>query len=140
MPDLSDVNPQTQELVEVPPAARNGEPPPRFIDRVLRAEQQARKTVAAPWWGTTIYFRPPTLHVLDAIEQRAPKTALERMAVILLMLAEDEEGRKLFNSGDLYHLMHEVEADHIRQIVEAMLGIKYPTVQAAKEAIEQDPR
>ena len=137
MPDLTDVAPPTTEMTELPPAPNGGQPP-RFIDRVLRAEQQARQTVAAPWWGETIYFSPITLAELDMIEERKPRSATERMAIILMVKAQDQEGRKLFSPGDLYHLMHGVDADHIRQVVDAIMGIKYPTMEAAREALEQD--
>ena len=81
-----------------------------------------RKRIEVPEWGDehgplVIYARPMTLREKNRIFGRAEKGAsLEALADLVILKAEDEEGRKLFRPEDRLALITHAEADVIARV------------------------
>lgn len=147
MADLSEVVPQASGMVDIPAPAKqtNGQKPLPFIDRVLRLERGARKSFHASWWDEPddpciIYFRPYTLADSDDIQARKPATATEAMVLTIIQKAEREDGSRLFEWGHKFALLREVEATHLNDLADAILGLHHGnTIAEAREELGKTP-
>jgi hypothetical protein len=129
------------ELAVLPPEPQpNGAAAPlRAIDRIRRLERANRRSMECPWWEMTVYWRPTTLADYDMVEERKPRNGVERMILILIHKLESENGDRLFDWGDKLYLMREVEAVHLQDIADQVLGVRYKDKEAALAALDKRP-
>jgi len=96
------------------------------IDRITshwRTRARMRK-IEVPEWGITIHYRPPNIAQRINLEKALKERGDHAAAVeAVLLLALDEQGRRIFSDGHRAELMHEADPDVIVRVAgELMQG------------------
>lgn len=111
----------------------------RFIDKLVAASPTERRKFTV--LGQDIYVRPATRKDMsDAM----PKDGVERPddyagLFMLVHMAEDVDGAKLFRVSDIDSLRERVGVHLLQEIERGMLGALAPTNRQVEEQAKADP-
>jgi len=111
----------------------------RAIDVIRQRTVTARRMLRVPEWELDLYFGPLTANDFLGIQDREPKTIIERNLMLLVMKAQTEDGRPLFAFGDMHVLKNEVAFPILTRLIEFMFESAFPSVEAATKELAVDP-
>jgi hypothetical protein len=112
------------------------------IDQIRKhsSPSERRKIVVKEWGNLELHFGKICGADWAAVEAREPKTHIDRNVYMLIRKAETEDGQKVFQGGDKFHLMGpDVDFDVVLHVINFMLESNYPTFGEAEEALAADP-
>lgn len=96
---------------------------PSALERIIAAyESRPMKSVECPEWGMTIYFRTPNQATLKKGYADSKGDPLEQAARLVMLMATDIDGNRLFSPSDMAELMNRVEAGPINRIAQAIMA------------------
>lgn len=122
----------------------------RAIDSIAKRHQGLRRPITVPEWAgpdgepLTLYFGPLTtadmddvaarLRKDDGIDAEHPAREHDRRLGLLIMKAEDEDGNRVFEWGDMIQLREKAEWHVLQRILAFMYGSALPGKNAEERA------
>ena len=82
-----------------------------------------RKIIDVPEWNITVYSQPMTLADKRKLSRNASPDDPTLFANVLILKAEDKEGKKLYSLEDKHALLHEVDADIVGRVAQQILSV-----------------
>lgn len=113
----------------------------KALDR-LRAHSGAgeRRSVEVPELdGEKVFFSRLTGAIHGKVEEREPSNAIDRNVLLLIFMAEYENGDKVFQPGDRMELMNTIEWSAISRLINFMWEPNFDDGDEAEELIASDP-
>ena len=83
-----------------------------------------RKIIEVPEWGQTVYSKPLTLADKRKLTRTTKPDDVTLFADVLILKAEDKEGKKIFTPDDRDRLMNKVDPDVVSAISTEILYFK----------------
>ena len=110
----------------------------RAIDKVREAYSSDRKKMHVPEWDLDLYLGPVTVDDMEAVDARDPKTPWDRNLILLVHMAKNENGKPLFQMGDIHVLKNETPFLVLQRIIGEMLSSVVEAAEAEAE-LEENP-
>jgi len=112
----------------------------RAVDQIRHFSARDRQSITIPEWGDlTFYFTKLTVNDWEGVSERDPKTPLERNMLLLALKAQGEDGKPVFQMGDMHALRSEADFTVVQRLITFMFQSSMPSVAAATEKLEADP-
>lgn len=111
----------------------------RAIDRIRNSYMGEKKCINVPEWDDLdLWFGPITPSAMEKVDDRDPKTNLDRQMLLLVGMATDEGGKPLFEFGDVKHLRDTTEFTVLQRVFDFMLS-SWLDKKDAEKKIKKDP-
>ncbi len=130
------------EKKETDIASRGGT---RAIDVIRQSYMGERRCIAVPEWKDpqtgeplSLWFSPITPSAMEKVDDRNPKTNLDRSLLLLVQMAQDEGGKPLFQFGDVRHIKDNTEFTVLQRVFDFMFSSLLEKMDA-EELIKSDP-
>lgn len=110
----------------------------RAIDRITAhfASTKGKRQSVDTAWGFKVWTSPWTLGEKDAVFGADPVFRPRSNARLLVIKAEDENGRRLFHDLDERELLNEADPDEVSRVALAILQLLNADQDAAREGGE----
>ena len=82
-----------------------------------------RKIIDVPEWGITVYAKPLTLADKRRLTRNTKPEDVTLFADVLILKAEDKEGKKLYSLESKHTLMHEVDPEVVARVAQDILSV-----------------
>jgi len=91
-----------------------------------------RKQIEVPEWKLTIFSSPVTLGEKNRLYRKSKENDMELMVDILIMKAEDESGKKMFEAEHKLTLLNKADSNIISRVANVILSDDSPKSEALK--------
>lgn len=91
-----------------------------------------RKQIEVPEWKLTVFSAPVTLGEKNRLYRKSKENDMELLVDLLIMKAEDEAGKKLFEAEHKLTLLNKADANIVARVANAILSDDAPKVEALK--------
>ena len=82
-----------------------------------------RKIIDVPEWGITVYAKPLTLADKRILTRNTKPDDVTLFADVLILKAEDKEGKKLYSLEDKQTLMRSVDPEVVARVAQDILSV-----------------
>jgi len=82
-----------------------------------------RKIIDVPEWGITVYAKPLTLADKRILSRNTKPDDVTLFADVLILKAEDKEGKKLYSLEDKQTLMKSVDPEVVARVAQDILSV-----------------
>ena len=82
-----------------------------------------RKLSEVPEWGITVYAKPLTLADKRILTRNTKPDDVTLFADVLILKAEDKEGKKLYSLEDKQTLMRSVDPEVVARVAQDILSV-----------------
>ena len=82
-----------------------------------------RKIIDVPEWGITVYAKPLTLADKRILTRNTKADDVTLFADVLILKAEDKEGKKLYSLEDKQTLMRSVDPEVVARVAQDILSV-----------------
>ena len=82
-----------------------------------------RKIIEVPEWGQTVYSKPLTLADKRILTRNTKPDDVTLFADVLILKAEDKEGKKLYSLEDKQTLMRSVDPEVVARVAQDILSV-----------------
>jgi hypothetical protein len=134
--------PKKPDTKETDTASRGGT---RAIDVIRHSYMGERRCITVLEWKDPqtgepldLWFSPITPSAMEKVDDRNPKTNLDRSLLLLVQMAQDEGGKPLFEFGDVRHIKDNTEFTVLQRVFDFMFSSLLEKVDA-QQRIESDP-
>lgn len=111
----------------------------RAIDRIRSRYMGDKKCITVPEWDDLdLWFGPITPSAMEKVDDRDPKTNLDRQLLLLVSMATDEGGKPLFQFGDIHELKDTTEFSVLQRVFDFMLS-SWLDKKDAEKKVKEDP-
>lgn len=115
----------------------NGE---RLIDRIVARAPSARRMIRVPEWDVDLYFPPVTSAQLEAaLPKNGDKSTAPPSLFLLVHLAQDEAGNRLFRKADIEMLRQRADLNVLTRVQDFMWNTVTPSDEAAETDLKNTP-
>ena len=82
-----------------------------------------RKIIDVPEWNITVYSKPLTLADKRKLTRNTQPEDVTLFADVLILKAEDKEGKKLYSLESKHSLMNEVDPEVVARVAQDILSV-----------------
>ena len=82
-----------------------------------------RKIINVPEWNITVYAKPLTLADKRILSRNTKPDDVTLFADVLILKAEDKDGKKLYSLESKHTLMHEVDPEVVARVAQDILSV-----------------
>lgn len=111
----------------------------RAIDMIRRNYMGERKSIVIPEWeDLELWFGPVTPSAMEKVDARKPENNMDRSFLLLVTMAQDEDGKPLFEFGDVKYMKDTTEFTVLQRVFDFMLS-SFLEKEDAEKKVNEDP-